>query len=94
MNDKSLTKGQLRKLNALRNSLGKDIANKAFKEWLKQQEKLSPAEKPDPVAEKLLAAMKGLEKDKLINLGRKGYVIKRAKGRGVKSGFTVAKITN
>jgi len=38
--------------------------------------------------------MKGLEKDKLINLGRKGYVIKRAKGRGVKSGFTVAKITN
>ena len=94
MNDKSLTKGQLRKLNALRNSLGKSIANKAFKEWLKQQEKLSPAEKPDPVAEKLLAAMKGLEKDKLINLGRKGYVIKRAKGRGVKSGFTVAKITN
>ena len=94
MNDKSLTKGQLRKLNALRNLLGKGIANKAFKEWLKQQEKLSPAEKPDPVAEKLLAAMKGLEKDKLINLGRKGYVIKRAKGRGVKSGFTVAKITN
>ena len=94
MNDKSLTKGQLRKLNTLRNSLGKGIANKAFKEWLKQQEKLSPAEKPDPVAEKLLAAMKGLEKDKLINLGRKGYVIKRAKGRGVKSGFTVAKITN
>jgi hypothetical protein len=94
MNDKSLTKGQLRKLNALRNSLGKVIADKAFKEWLKQQEKQSPAEKTDPVAEKLLAAMKGLEKDKSINLGRKGYVIKRAKGRGVKEGFVVAKITN
>ena len=88
-----MTKGQLRKLNALRKSLGNQIADKAFKEWLKQQAKQAPAEKADPVVNKLLAALKGLEKDKSINLGRKGYVIKRAKGRGVKSGFVVEKIS-
>ena len=88
-----MTKGQVRKLNALRKSLGNQIADKAFKEWLKQQAKQAPAERADPVVNKLLAALKGLEKDKLINLGRKGYVIKRAKGRGVKSGFVVEKIS-
>ena len=93
MNKKSLTKGQLRKLNALRKSLGNQIADKAFKEWQKQQAKQIPAERADPVVNKLLAALKGLEKDKSINLGRKGYVIKRAKGRGVKSGFVVDKIS-
>ena len=93
MNKKSMTKGQLRKLNALRKSLGNQIADKAYKEWLKQQAKQAPAERADPVINKLLAALKGLEKDKSINLGRKGYVIKRAKGRGVKSGFVVEKIS-
>ena len=93
MNKKSMTKGQVRKLNALRKSLGNQIADKAFKEWLKQQATQAPAERADPVVNKLLAALKGLEKDKSINLGRKGYVIKRAKGRGVKSGFVVEKIS-
>ena len=93
MNKKSLTKGQLRKLNALRKSLGNQIADKAFKEWQKQQAKQVPAERADPVVNKLMAALKGLEKDKSVNLGRKGYVIKRAKGRGVKSGFVVEKIS-
>ena len=93
MNKKSITKGQLRKLNALRKSLGNQIADKAFKEWLKQQAKQAPAERADPVVNQLLAALKVLEKDKSINLGRKGYVIKRAKGRGVKSGFVVEKIS-
>ena len=93
MNKQSITKGQVRKLNALRKSLGNQIADKAFKEWLKQQAKQAPAERADPVVNKLLAALKGLEKDKSINLGRKGYVIKRAKGRGVKSGFVVEKIS-
>ena len=41
--------------------------------------------KCDPVAEKLVAAMAGLSKDKAINLGRKDYVVKRAKGRGARS---------
>lgn len=33
--EKTLTKGQLRKLTALRKSLGEEIANGAFAQWLK-----------------------------------------------------------
>ena len=34
--EKELSKGELRKLNALRKSLGDDIAEKAFSEWYAQ----------------------------------------------------------
>ena len=37
INEKKLTKGQLRKLNALRKSVGYKIGEQAFTEWLKQQ---------------------------------------------------------
>ena len=37
INEKSLSKGQLRKLNALRKSLGDKIADTAFAQWLKEQ---------------------------------------------------------
>ncbi len=47
--------------------------------------------KSDPVAEKLVAAMASLSKDKAFNLGRKGYVVKRAKGKGAK-GFVAEKV--
>lgn len=36
--EKSLTKGELRKLNALRKSLGEGIADDAFAKWYKQRE--------------------------------------------------------
>ena len=35
--ESNLNKGQMRKLNALRKSLGADIANKAFGEWYEKQ---------------------------------------------------------
>ena len=36
----------------------------------------------DPFTEKLVAALAGLSKDKAFNLGRKGYAVRRAKGKG------------
>ena len=90
INEKSLSKGQLRKLNALRKSLGDKIADKAFTQWMKAQPARVVTAKSDPVAEKLVAALAGLSKDKLLNLGRKGYVVKRAKGKGAK-GFVAEK---
>ena len=86
----SLTKGQQRKLNALRKSLGEDIANDAFSKWLKTQQS-GTTEKPDPIAENIASALNHFSGDKSFRLGRKGYVIKRAKGRGV-SGFVVSKL--
>ena len=50
-----------------------------------------PKIQSDPVAEKILNAMKSLEKDKTGKLGNKGYVVKRARGKGAK-GFVVQKI--
>ena len=91
INEKSLTKGQLRKLNALRKSLGHKIADSAFTQWMKEQPAKVMTAKSDPVAEKLMNAVAGLAKDKSFNLGRKGYVVKRAKGKGAK-GFVAVKL--
>lgn len=88
---KSLTKGQVRKLNALRKSLGDKIAEKAFAEWLKEQADKKASLQADPVAEKLVEAIADLAKDKSFNLGRKGYVVTRSKGKGAK-GFTAKKV--
>ena len=86
----TLTKGQVRKLNALRKSLGNDIAEDAFGKWIKSQSK-KPKEVRDPVADALVAALSNLTSDKTFRLGYKGYVVKRAKGKGA-SGFVAQKV--
>ena len=91
IDEKSLTKGQLRKLGALRKSLGDKIADKAFSEWLKEQGAAKPSKAANPVAEKIAAALKPLENDKSINLGNYGYSIKRSKGHSAK-GFAITRI--
>jgi len=87
----TLTKGQIRKLNALRKSVGDDIAEEAFGKWMKTQSK-TPKEVRDPVADALVAALANLRDDKSIRLGMKGYVIRRARGKGA-SGFVAQKVT-
>jgi hypothetical protein len=72
----TLTKGQVRKLNALRKSVGDDIAEKDVR---------------DPVADALVAALDQFKDDKTFRLGTKGYVVKRSKGKGA-SGFVVQKV--
>ena len=89
----SLNKGQIRKLNALRKSVGVKLGEEAFGKWLKEQAKAKavPKVQSDPVAEKILNAVKSLEKDKTFKLRNRGYVVKRARGKGAK-GFVVQKI--
>ena len=91
LQDNELTKGQIRKLNALRKSLGEKIADEAFAKWLKNQPLKSTLDKPDAVAVKIEKALSKHLNDKEFNLGRRGYVIKRSKGRGA-TGFVVSKI--
>ena len=86
----TLTKGQTRKLNALRKSLGNEIADAAFAKWMKTQTKEETIQ-IDPVAEKIKVALSSLVQDKAFRLGSKGYIIKKSKGKGA-SGFTVSKI--
>ena len=90
LNHSTLTKGQVRKLNALRKSVGNDIADVAFGKWMKTQIK-TPKEVRDPVADALVAALSSLISDKSFKLGTKGYVVKRSKGKGA-SGFVAQKV--
>ena len=91
MNDESmLTKGQLRKLNALRKSVGNTIAEEAFAKWLEANAKHEKLMK-DPIAEAIEKALDLYVDDKTFRLGRKGYVVRRAKGKGA-SGFVAEKV--
>ncbi len=87
----TLTKGQVRKLNALRKSVGDDIAEDAFGKWMKSQSK-TPKNVRDPVADALVAALSRLTSDKSFKLGNKGYVGKRERGKGA-SGFVAQKVS-
>ena len=84
-----LTKGQIRKLNALRKSVGSKLGEDTFTKWLVAQSKATK-ELQDPVADALIAALNDLEDDKNFRLGRRGYIVRRAKGRGA-SGFVASK---
>ena len=81
-----MAQGQVRKLNALRKSVGDDIAEDAFGKWMKSQSKT-----PKVVADALVTALSNLTSDKTFRLGSKGYVVRRAKGKGA-SGFVASKV--
>ena len=72
--EKSLSKGQIRKLSALCKSVGVKLGEDAFGKWLKEQAKAKAVLKvqSDPVAEKILNAVKSLQKDKTVKLGNGG----------------------
>ena len=80
--ERDLTKGQLRKLNALRKSLGDDIANKAFSEWLTSQPEKKP-ESGDRNAEAIAELLTPAVLDRKIKIPRGGYLVRRGRGRVV-----------
>ncbi len=73
-----LNKGHLRKLKALRKSLGKKIADEAFSKWLKEMASgKKKAFKIDPVAARLADCIGKEDKKKKLKLPRGGYLIRR-----------------
>ena len=78
--ENALPKGQLRKLTALRKSLGDDIANRAFAQWLKTQEKgnTGAVDKGAELIEETVAAV--VQKKKLT-IPHGGYLLTRGRGR-------------
>ena len=78
IDETALTKGQLRKLNALRKSLGPAIADEAFAKWLDQ-----PIEAPeaDRDAEVISDALWTLVREGRLSIRRGGYVIRRGRRR-------------
>ena len=78
--ERDLNKGQLRKLTALRKSLGKGIADNAFAEWLASVPAVN-SEPTDKTAEAIAELLNTPVLTKEINLPRGGYVVRRGRGR-------------
>ncbi len=78
--EKKLNKGHLRKLTALRKSLGQAIADKAFTAWLEQQP--TEAAKPEDKNAKLIVkTLEPLVLGNKLKIPRGGYLVKRGRGR-------------
>ena len=75
----TLTKGQRRKLNALRKSIGEEIAERAFSEWLASQG--SAGEKADGNAATIVDTLWPLVQQGTLAIPRGGYLIRRGRGR-------------
>ena len=75
-----LTKGQLRKLNALRKSVGEKIGEKAFADWLASQPAAESAP-ADKNAELIVNTLGKLVDQKKLRIPRGGYLLKRGRGR-------------
>ena len=69
MDEGALTKGQLRKLNALRKSVGEEIGERAFAEWLASQAKV---EKKDKNIEVIVDALWALVQQGKLSIRRGG----------------------
>jgi len=80
LNESALTKGQLRKLIALRKSLGEGIANRAITEWLSMQVD-SRAEPEDKAAKLIALTLEPLAMSGKLKIPRGGYVVRRGRGR-------------
>lgn len=80
--ESELTKGQVRKLNALRKSIGEKIAHKAFAEWLTSEPE-TVVETVDKNAELIADILVGQINDGKLRIPRGGYLVRRGRGRVV-----------
>jgi hypothetical protein len=78
--EKSLSKGQLRKLTALRKLLGDDIANGAFAAWLESAGS-DTGSGADKNADMIADAVMELVNEKNLRFPRGGYIVRRGRGR-------------
>jgi hypothetical protein len=79
IDESALTKGQLRKLNALRKSVGVDVGERAFAAWLETQRE-AKAEADANVA-KIVDALWPLVEEGRLAIPRGGYLLRRGRGR-------------
>ena len=75
----NLSRGQLRKLNALRKSVGPAIGERAFVKWLKKANSKKGTE-GDRNADLIAEAVHRALKDKRLRMCRGGYLVRRVRG--------------
>ena len=76
--ENQLTKGHLRKLEALRKSLGTDIADEAFAKWIARQSKPVPEDRNAAV---MAGALMQLIEQGKLSIPHGGYLVRRGRGR-------------
>ena len=75
----SLTKGQVRKLHALRKSVGDEIGERTFATWLASQG--TADRKEDGNAATIVNTLWPLVEDGALAIPRGGYLLRRGRGR-------------
>ncbi len=81
IDEAALTKGELRKLNALRKSIGDEIGEQAFSKWLKSKPKAGATATRDRNAELITETLGKLVLSGGLKIPRGGYVVTRGRGR-------------
>ena len=76
----ALTKGQRRKLSALRKSVGDEIGERAFTAWLSSQSASAAAE-ADQNAAMIVDTLWPLVQQGTLAIPRGGYLLRRGRGR-------------
>ena len=76
----ALTKGQRRKLDALRKSVGEGIGEQAFAAWLSAQSAGAKAD-ADTNAQTIVDTLWPLIEEGTLAIPRGGYLIRRGRGR-------------
>ena len=79
--ESTLTKGEVRKLNALRKSIGDKLGEEAFAKWLKKKEKAHGNVSEDKNAALIAETLMKLIDDKKLRIPRGGYLVTRGRGR-------------
>ena len=78
IDESALTKGQIRKLTAVRKSLGPVIADEAFAKWLDQEIEEADV---DRNAEAISNALWPLIQEDRLSIRRGGYIVRRGRKR-------------
>ena len=79
IDESALTKGQLRKLRALRKSVGDDVGERAFAAWLESQREAEA--NVDGNAAKIVDVLWPLVEEGRLAIPRGGYLLRRGRGR-------------
>ena len=83
IDESALTKGQLRKLNALRKSVGEDVGERAFAAWLESQK--GDAGEADGNAVQIVDVLWPLVEEGRLAIPRGGYLLRDAAAGGSSS---------
>ncbi|MEJ2230017.1 MAG: hypothetical protein P8X46_02395 [Nitrospirales bacterium] len=82
IDESALTKGELRKLNALRKSVGDALGDQTFTKWLEKRAKQGGgAEATDKNADMIAETIVNLIDEKGLRIRRGGYLVTRGRGR-------------